>query len=111
MRIIGGDFLQATLREEGYFLKAILNQSAVHFFVATTEHRDATQPGLRYDDESQGNALAATIKPERIDIRGHDAYSEGQVTAMMRTLLNQPEAQCLKGFTVYYRGQRLDPIP
>ena len=48
MKIIGGDFLHTTLGIDGYYLKMVLNDSAVYFFPYTSEHRDATQPGLRY---------------------------------------------------------------
>ena len=54
--IIGGDFHHCTLGTSGYRLKMVLNDSAVHFFSNTLEHRDATRPGLRYQDDSLGNA-------------------------------------------------------
>mgnify|MGYP001555754177 CR=1 FL=1 len=83
MKIIGGEFLRVTLEAEGYFLKLILNDSVAHFFASALEHRDATQPGICYKDDSLGNALAATIKPGRIDIRFHRAFPDQRVRCLV----------------------------
>lgn len=107
MNIIGADFLRSTLQSDGYYLKLILNDSAAHFFPYTTEHRDATLPGLCYKDESLGNALAATIKPRRLDIRFHRAFTDQHVATIVQRLLNHPDMQLLTGFTVNYQGRTL----
>ena len=89
MHIVGKDFLQSCLAEEGYFLKLILNEYAAHFFPHTTEHSDATLPGLRYQHESQGNAVAATIKPAQINIRRHVAIS----AELMKSIVERLETE------------------
>lgn len=107
MNVIGADFLSSQLESDGYYFKLILNDSAAYFFPYTMEHRDATQPGLCYKDESLGNALAATIKRMQIDIRHHHAFSDQHVTTIAGRLLQHPDAQLLAGFTVNYQGRTL----
>ena len=71
MKIIGEEFLRSAVDSDGFFFKAILNEMGASLFPHTTKHRDATQTGMCYKDDSMGNALAATIKPHQIDIRHH----------------------------------------
>ncbi|MDV6034732.1 MAG: hypothetical protein F9B45_32500 [Phycisphaera sp. RhM] len=107
MKIIGADFLRSTLESDGYYLKLIFNDTAAHFFPYKTEHRDATQPGLCYKDDSLGNALAATIKPKQIDIRFHRAFTDQHVASIFQRLLTQPDMRLLAGFAVNYQGRGL----
>ena len=108
MRIIGGDFLRSAMDSDGYYFKVLVNDSGAHFFPSTTEHRDATQPGLCYKDDSLGNALAGTIKPGRIDIRFHRAFSDAHVASVLRRLLDHADATPLAGFSVTYQGRSID---
>ncbi len=111
MHIVGKDFLQSCLAEEGYFLKLILNEHAAHFFPHNTEHSDASLPGLRYQHESLGNAVAATIKPAQINIRRHRAFSAERLKAIVERLEtamgNSPAG---KSFDVNYGNEFLNSI-
>ncbi len=83
MNIVGDDFLRASIAQMATSSRLFSNARAAHFFPHTTEHRDATLPGLTYRDDSMGNALAATVKPTRIDIRLHSAFSPSHVKAIV----------------------------
>ncbi len=107
MKIVGGEFLRSAVNSDGFFFKAILNDTGASFFPHTTEHRDATQPGLCYKDDSMGNALAATIKPRRIDIRHHRGFSDERVRGIAQRLLECPETEAIAGFGVNYQGRSL----
>ncbi|NND99523.1 MAG: hypothetical protein HKN47_19585 [Pirellulaceae bacterium] len=107
MKIIGADFLRTSLESDGYFIKLIINDTAAHFFPRTTEHRDATEPGLCYQDDSLGDALAATIKRRQIDIRFHRAFSDEHVRMMVQRLLRHPDVAGLADFSVSYQGRTL----
>ncbi len=107
MNIIGADFLRSTVESNGYYFKLLLNDTGAYFFPYTTEHRDATQPGLCYKDDLLGNALAATIKPRQIDIRFHRAFSDENVTTIVERLLKHPDMELLTGFVVNYQGRTL----
>ncbi len=107
MKIMGEDFFRSAVESDGFFLKAVLNETGAYFFPHTTEHRDATQPGLCYKDDSMGNALAATIKPRQIDIRHHRAFSDERVRGIAQRLLECPAAETIAGFAVNYQGRSL----
>lgn len=82
INVFGSDFLRTSISNGGYFIKLIFNLRAAHFFPYTTEHRDASLPGLCYRDDSDGDALAATIKPTQIDIRLHRSFSPSQIVSI-----------------------------
>ena len=111
MNIVGEDFLRASVVDDGYFLKLILNERTAHFFAHTTEHRDASLPGLRYRDDSLGDAVAATIKGNQIDVRKHKAYSQERMQGLI-TALEAALDPILEGsiFTVNYGGVYLTTI-
>ncbi len=109
MKVIGGDFLRLAIKSDGFYFKLVLNESAAYFFPHTTEHRDVTQPGLSYKDDSLGNALAATIKPGQIDIRFHHSFSDERVRTIVQRLLGHPDAMHLSGLAVNYQGRTLIP--
>jgi hypothetical protein len=116
MNIVGEQYLQTCISQTGYFLKLVLNERSAHFFPYSNEHRDASLPGLKYCDDSggnalAGNALAATIKPTQIDIRLHAAFSSDRVRAIVAqlesTLGDSPNAIV---FDVNYGGQPIASI-
>ena len=111
MNIVGVDYLRTSITQDGYFIKLVFNARAAHFFPRTTEHRDASLPGLCYRDDSIGDALAATIKPTQIDIRFHRAFSPLQVKAILERfeldIGNSADSQL---FDVNYGGKHLTTI-
>lgn len=104
MNIVGEALVKESLRQPGYFFKAILNDSGAAFFSGKTEHRTVKVAGLSYEDDYKGNAMAAVITDGRIEIRNHAGFSPGRVGAIVRELLAQPQLQGLKGFAVTYQG-------
>ena len=109
MIVYGFDSIESLLAEEGYLLKMIANDSGVAIFRHTTEHRDATQPGLRYADDSKGNALAAMVMPSRIEFRFHREFSDDRVTSLASRILSLPEFGFARSFEVVYQGRTLVP--
>jgi hypothetical protein len=107
MVVYGLDVLQRMLESDDYFLKLVANESAVFFFPHTTEHRDAKQVGLSYEDNSAGNALAATVKLGQIDFRFHRAFSDERVRNLARGILEHPDISSVAGFAVRYQGRPL----
>ena len=69
MQIYGLDSIQSELSSGGYVVKLVAHDHAALFFPRTGEHRDAKMPGLSYEDDSKGNALAGMMSPGRIDFR------------------------------------------
>ena len=107
MKAYGFESVGSMLETEGYLFKLVANENAVFAFPHTTEHRDAKQAGLSYEDDSNGNALAAVVKPGRIEFRYHRSFSDERVRNLARRLLEQPELAFATTFSVTYQGRTL----
>lgn len=107
MNVFGEELMKEYLRQPGYFFKAILNDNGVVFFSGKTEHRTVKVPGLSYEDDYKGNAMAGVITDGRIEIRNHTGFSPGRVGGIVRELLSNPKLQALKDFNVTYQGNKL----
>ena len=107
MKVFGFDSVVAMLEDEGYLFKLIANENAVFLFPHATEHRDAKQPGLSYEDDSAGNALAAMVRPGRIEFRFHKSFSDERVRNLVRKIVVRPELAFAAAFSVAYQGRTL----
>ena len=107
MNVTGLESVQTLLESDGYLLKLVAHDTAVHFFPHTSEHRDAKLPGLSYEDDSRGNALAAMVKPGRIEFRFHRSFTDARVRTIAERILAQPDVSFASSFTVTYQGRTL----
>ena len=107
MNFYGLEFLQAALLEEHYFFKLVANDRGVYFFPHSLEHREARQPALRYEDDYAGNALAAIVKPRRIDFRFHRDFSAQRVRNIAERILSHPEIPWPENVAVTYQGRSI----
>lgn len=83
MHVIGVELL----KNKRDTLKFILNDRGIVFFPATQQHRDIKMPGLSYEDDDRGNALAGLVTPERVEIRFHGAFSDERVRGLWSRVL------------------------
>ena len=109
MVVYGFDSISPMLEHDGYLFKLPANDVGVVFFPHTTEHRDATQPAIQYADDSRGNALAAMVKPGRIDFRFHRQFSDERVKDLANRILTLPELEFARSFIVTYQPRTLIP--
>ena len=107
MKLIGLDSILTLTTEEHFLFKAIVNESGAVFFPHSQEHRDATQFGIRYADNYEGNALAAMIKPGRIEFRFHKQFSDDRVRKIASEMLTDPLLSFAAGFSVTYQNRLL----
>ena len=107
MLVYGFDSIETMLEEDGYLFKLLANDTGVVLFPHTTEHRDATQPGIKYADDSLGNALAAMVKPDRIEFRFHKQFSDERVKELAVRMLDLPQLEFARSFVVTYQGRTL----
>ena len=105
--VYGFDSIAAMIEQDGYLFKMLLNDVGVVLFSHTTEHRDAGHPGIIYADQSRGNALAAMVKPGRIEIRYHQQFTDQRVKRLMEKILATPEFEFARSFAVSYQGRPL----
>lgn len=107
MKIYGLDAVEKLLESDGYLFKLVANDQGAILFPHTSEHRDVQQPGIRYADDSAGNALAAMVMPGRIEFRFHNSFSDERVRQIIKDLLNRPDLAFAASFTVIYQGRVL----
>jgi hypothetical protein len=105
MNVFGLDAAVVMASSEGFLFKLIANERGVAFFPHTTEHCTAKHPGLSYEDDSAGNALAAVVKPGRIEFRSHKGFSEERVRRIAAAIINHPEIEFASNFAVTYQGR------
>ena len=95
------------LTDKNRDLKFILNASAIIFFPANQQHRDVKAEGVSYEDDYRGNALAGLVKPDRVEIRFHQVYSDERVRNIWASVLKNPELAGISLGPVYYQGRQL----
>jgi hypothetical protein len=107
MIVYGFDSIAPLLEQDGYLFKMLANDSGVVLFPHATEHRDATQPGIKYADDSDGNALAAMVKPGSIEFRYHRQFTDERVKRLAERMLTLPELEFARAFAVTYQARTL----
>ncbi|WP_157211053.1 hypothetical protein [Verrucomicrobium spinosum] len=66
MTVAGIESIKHYVEQPGCFVKCLLTDSVAVFFPGSNQHRDVKRDGVSYEDDYQGNALAATIVPGRL---------------------------------------------
>ncbi len=107
MNVYGFESIRWLLDQEGYLFKLLANDRGIVLFPHTTEHCDATQPGIQYADDSQGNALAAMVTPGEIAFRFHRQFSDEHVGNLASRILALPEMTFAQSFKITYQGRVL----
>jgi hypothetical protein len=107
MRVYGLDAIRSQIDSGGYEVKLVAHDQAVVLLPRTSEHREAKIPGLSYEDDSRGNAMAAMMSPGRIEFRYHRAFSDERVRQIALAMLHHPDLGFAKHFQVTYQGRVL----
>ncbi|HSI09590.1 MAG TPA: hypothetical protein VK985_13460 [Rariglobus sp.] len=109
MRILNMELLQSALKAQFPRLKFIANEDAVLFFPESQQHRATKAPGLSYEDDYRGNAVAGIISGAHVEIRFHAAFSDNRILNLWTLTLVTAEKLDLPlaDFTLYYQGRRL----
>jgi hypothetical protein len=107
MKLIGFEYLNSQLSQPGFTAKVVFNRGGIIFFPATQQHRDQKMPGISYEDDSAGNALAAMLSAGKIEIRNHRDFSEPLVAQIVLMLMALPELAILQGWQITYGGRNL----
>ncbi len=85
----------------------VFNSNGAIFFPVNKEHRDQKSDRISYEDNYKGNALAAMLTPDKIEIRFHQEYSDTEVALIISALKQQPDMCFLKNWEVTYQGRSL----
>ena len=95
------------LKDKSRSLKFILNDSGILFFPATQQHRDVKMPGLSYEDDYRGKAVAGLVASERVEIRFHSAFSDERMRSLWSRVLTISEVANAGLGRVYYQGREI----
>src|SRR5215470_10336923 len=71
MRMYSVEWLAATIAKGGFSAKMVCNEDGAIFFPASQQHREQKVENVSYEDDYAGNAVAAMLAPQSIEIRYH----------------------------------------
>jgi len=107
LEVLGLETIAAELSQPSFLVKCLLSEKAIVFIPATNQHTDVRIAGLRYEDESKGNALAATLTPRRFGIRLHSKFAPQLVGRIVHQLLERDDMIWARQIPVFYGDQNL----
>ncbi len=105
--ILNVDFLIESSGRSFFTVKMVCNEHGAIFFDAGKQHRDAKTAGISYEDDYEGNALAAIVTDGLIEIRYHKQFADNQVSIIVARLVKDPRLRFMKHWRVTYQGRRL----
>ncbi len=105
MIVQGGEHIEDVIAGRAYDAKMVFNDRGAIVFPATRQHRDMKAEGISYEDDYRGNALAAMLRRDAIEIRFHRDYDDQAVARIVSQLLAMPELACLARAQVTYQGR------
>ena len=107
MHLQGIDYIQEEAAKPYFSAKMVFNAKGAIFFSVKSQHQDMTGPDIRYRDNYQGNAMAAMLAPNRVEIRFHNGFNDDQVARIIQALKQQPALSFLAEWEVLYQGRKL----
>jgi len=108
MQIVGATHLEAELKAEPLRQhKAVLNESGILIFPASTQHASMKADGISYEDDYQGNALAVVFDAHKFEIRWHREFTDERVRLLLKRLRASPELSFLTTQSVTYQGKAI----
>ncbi|WDI44069.1 hypothetical protein [Bremerella sp. P1] len=111
MHVYGRDSIETILEEESFVFKLLVNDHGVLLFSRDIEHEQISEPEIRYEPDSVGNALAGVVKPGHIELRHHNGFGDERVHLLMERVLALPEMEFARDFEVVYQGRVLIEKP
>ena len=107
MTVMGAEHLEELFAGRVYDAKMVFNEHGAIVFPARCQHRDMKSEGISYEDNYAGNALAAMLRRDAIEIRFHGAYDDKTVARLVGRLLDLPAFAGLAQAHVTYQGRTL----
>jgi hypothetical protein len=101
------EFMLSLVKEDHFSAKMVFNETGAIFFRANQQHCDQKSEGISYEDNYEGNALAAMLAPGEVEIRYHQQFSDNHVASIVASLMEQPRLSFMKGWQVTYQGRAL----
>lgn len=111
MILLGEQHLAALASGTTHEGKMVFNERGAIVFPVSRQHREMKAEGISYEDDYKGNALAAMLRPDAIEIRFHNGYKDADVARIVAALLALPEFASMQAARVTYQGRVLKVIP
>jgi hypothetical protein len=105
MIVHGAAHLEEVIAGRVHDAKMVFNDRGAIVFPTKRQHKEMKVEGISYEDDYRGNALAAMLRRNAIEIRFHRAYDDRAVTRIVSRLLTTPELARLAMAHVTYRGR------
>jgi hypothetical protein len=101
----GTEHLEEVMAGRLHDVKMVFNERGAIVFPAKRQHREMKLEGISYEDEYRGNALAAMVRRDAIEIRFHRTYDDRAIARIVSSLVKMPELACLATAQVTYQGR------
>lgn len=105
MMIVGAELLEKLASGLVFEVKMAFNAAGAIVFPASEQHRDQKLPGISYEENYRGNALAAMIRPGEVEIRFHHDFGDADVARILKSVLARHEMRPLAGARATYQGR------
>jgi len=107
MKVLGAELLERLVAGDTHEAKMVFNERGAIVFPISSQHRDVKMEGISYEENYMGNALAAILRRDAIEIRFHRAFNDAAVARIVGTLVKLPEFSCLATARVTYQGRAM----
>ncbi len=108
MLVRGTDFIKLLLTQQYFSAKMVFNAQGAIIFPVNQEHRNQKAEAISYEDDYKGNAMAAMLAPNKIEIRYHQSFTDTQVANIIKSLKQHPELDFMLNWQTTYQGRPLD---
>ncbi len=111
MLIVGAELLTLLAGGSPREAKMVFSERGAIVFPVSRQHREMKAAGISYEDDYKGNALAAMLRRDAIEIRFHQGFRDADVARIVESLLALPEFAPMRAAHVTYQGRaiRVDP--
>ena len=111
MLLLGIELLESIIEQSGFSAKMVFNDNGAIFLPTSSQHRDHKAPGISYEDDYAGNALAAMLYPGRVEVRYHRDYPDEHVARILGNLVSEPRLSGMRDWQATYQGRPLRLTP
>ena len=108
MIVIGVGHIMPLLVQQHFSAKMVFNGHGAIVFSVHQEHRTQTAEKISYEDNYKGNALAAMLAPNKIEIRYHNAFTDARVAIIIAQLKQHPDLYFMVDWNATYQGRQLE---
>ncbi len=102
---IGADILTQLAEGRIHHAKLVFNDRGFIAFPTPIQHNTMKAEGISYEDNYRGNAMAAMLKPDAIEVRYHRAFGGSDVARIIRTLFERTSLSTMSHACVTYQGR------